>query len=73
MAKFNIAEAKANLSSLVRKAMAGEEVLIANDNKPVAKLVPIRPTGNRVPGSARGLIRMAPDFDAPLSDFRDYS
>jgi hypothetical protein len=24
------------------------------------------------PGSARGKIRMSPDFDAPIDDFKDY-
>ena len=39
--KFNIAEAKAHFSELVQKAMLGEEVIIAKDNKPVLKLVPL--------------------------------
>jgi prevent-host-death family protein len=46
MQQFNIAEAKAHLSELVQKAMMGEEIVIARDNKPLAMLVPIqRPTG----------------------------
>ena len=52
--------------------MLGEEVIIARNNKPVAKLVPFE-TGRRkrIPGSARGQIRMAPDFDATPHDFKD--
>jgi prevent-host-death family protein len=46
MQQFNIAEAKAHLSELVQKAMMGEEIVIARDNKPLAMLVPIqRATG----------------------------
>jgi predicted DNA-binding antitoxin AbrB/MazE fold protein len=30
------------------------------------------PRRQRIPGSAKGLIRMADDFDEPLEDFRDY-
>jgi len=72
--QFNVAEAKARFSELVKRAMAGEEVVIAKDNKPVLKLVPVRaPARRRVPGSAKGLIWVAPDFDAPLDDFADYS
>ena len=70
---FNIHEAKARLSELVQKAMLGEEVIIARDNKPVAKIVPYRPARRRKLGSAkRKILYIAPDFDAPLEDFKDY-
>jgi len=39
--EMNIAEAKAKLSSLVQKALDGEEVVIAKDGKPVVRLVPV--------------------------------
>jgi len=74
MSHYNIHEAKAQFSALVRKAMLGEEIIIARDNKPVAKLVPYTPVqGQRKPGSAKGLVWIAPDFDAPLEVFADYS
>lgn len=41
MPRFNIAEAKAHLSELIQKALNGEEVIIARDNKPLARLVPL--------------------------------
>ena len=72
MAQFNIADAKARLSELVDKALAGEEVIVARDNKPLLKLVPLAEGGRRRPGSGKGQIRMAKDFDAPLPDFDDY-
>jgi prevent-host-death family protein len=73
MTRVNIAQAKARFSELVRKALSGEEVVIARDNKPLLTLVPlVRPGQPRVPGSARGRVRMAPDFDAPVPDFEDY-
>ena len=72
MARFNIAEAKARLSELVEKALAGEEVIVSRDNKPLLKLVPLGAGGRpRTPGSARGQVWMAPDFDEPLTDFED--
>jgi prevent-host-death family protein len=70
--QYNVADAKARLSSLVREALAGYEVIIAKDNKPLVKLVPVSARGRRVPGSARGQVVMTPDFDAPLDDFADY-
>jgi prevent-host-death family protein len=71
---FNVAEAKARFSSLVRRAAAGEEIVIARDNKPVLKLVSLSTPGKpRKPGSARGKVRISRDFDRVLSDFDDYS
>ena len=74
MSKFNIAEAKSRFSELVRKAMLGEEVIIAKDNKPVLKLVPLdKPRQARKPGSGKGqVLYIAPDFDAIPEVFRDY-
>ena len=69
----NVAEAKARFSALVRHALAGDDVVIAKDNKPLLRLVPIEERkGPREPGSAKGQIRMAPDFDATPPDFDDY-
>jgi prevent-host-death family protein len=69
---YNIADAKARLSDLVRKALSGEEVVIAKDHKPLVKLVPVSGAHRRTPGSAKGQVTMSPDFDAPLDDFSDY-
>ncbi len=64
MSQHNIADAKAHLSELVDRALMGEEVVIARDNKPLLRLVPLRsPTGGRRPGSAAGQVWIAPDFD----------
>jgi prevent-host-death family protein len=74
VAKFSITDAKTRFSELIQKAIAGEEVIIAKDNKPVVKVVPIvTPGRKRVPGSAKGQIWMAADFDATPEDFKNYS
>ena len=70
--QYNIAHAKARLSDLVRKALSGEEVVIAKDHKPLVKLVPVAGSHRRTPGSAKGQVTMSPDFDAPIDDFSDY-
>ncbi len=74
MAQFNIAEAKTHLSELVQKAVLGEEIVIARDNKPQVRIVPIRPpAGKRAPGSGKGqILFIADDFDAIPNDFADY-
>ncbi len=71
--QFNVAEAKARFSELVRRALAGEEVVIARDNHPLLKLVRLgRGSTPRRPGSAKGQVRIAHDFDETPGDFRDY-
>jgi prevent-host-death family protein len=70
MAQFNLAEAKAHFSELVQKAMRGEEVIVAKENRPVVRIVPIKPA-RRKPGTGKG-IWISPDFDEPLDDFQEY-
>jgi prevent-host-death family protein len=70
MAQFNVASAKARFSELIQRAMLGEEVIVTKENKPVVKIVPLKPV-KRKPGTGKG-IWMAPDFDEPLDDFREY-
>jgi prevent-host-death family protein len=74
MSTFNISEAKARFSELVQKALHGEEVIIAKDNRPVVKLVPLtKPKRPRKPGSGkRDVVHIAKDFDATPSDFADH-
>ena len=65
----NVHEAKTHLSRLLEQARQGEEVIIAKAGKPVARLVAIKEERKRrVPGTARGQIRIAVDFDAPLPE-----
>jgi len=74
MKQVNIADAKAQLSDLVQRAVAGEEFIIARDNKPLVRLVSVS-SGTacvRAPGSAKGAVWIADDFDAPLPDFAAY-
>lgn len=65
----NTHEAKTNLSKLLARASRGEEIIIAKAGTPVARLMPIagKPK-QRVPGSAAGVVTIAPDFDVPLPE-----
>ena len=57
-------EAKTNLSRLVERVEAGEEVVIGRAGKPVARLVRYQPEQRRrVPGALKGRIHIADDFD----------
>jgi prevent-host-death family protein len=74
MPRYNIADFKAHLSDLVNRALAGEEVIVARDNRPLLKLVPIESApSKRMPGSARDRVRLADDFDALPDDFAEYT
>jgi prevent-host-death family protein len=69
MPTVNIHEAKTHFSKLVAKVEAGEEIIIARDGRPVARLTAIRPNaGKRIPGRDRGLFKVPEDFDAPLPE-----
>jgi len=62
--QINIHTAKTQLSKLIAE---GKEVIIARYGQPVAKLVPIkRVPKDRVPGTAKGKIKMSGSFFDPL-------
>jgi antitoxin (DNA-binding transcriptional repressor) of toxin-antitoxin stability system len=75
MTAISVCEAQAILSELIHQLAPGEEVLLTEDDRPVAKLVatvterPKPPKLGTQPGS---VLYMAPDFDAPLDDFKEY-
>jgi antitoxin (DNA-binding transcriptional repressor) of toxin-antitoxin stability system len=75
MTAIPLDQAQAKLPELVHGLAPGEQVVITENDLPVARLVnsaaPERP---RKLGTMRGTVAyMAPDFDAPLDDFREYS
>ena len=62
-----------NLAELVKLAANGEGILITKEHKPFVKLVPaMERKRQRQFGSAKGLIKIAEDFDEPLEDFKEY-
>jgi prevent-host-death family protein len=68
----NIYQAKSQLSALLEKAQAGEEVVIARAGKPVARLIPIvsaeSRSGVRYGGIKYKTLKLSGDFHAPLTD-----
>jgi prevent-host-death family protein len=73
MAQVGMHEAKTKLSQLVERAEAGEDVVIARNGKPVARLVPVsgKSALASVRGSWRGRVRIADDFDELPDDIAD--
>lgn len=63
MVTANIHEAKANLSALIKKALSGEEVILARAGEPLIRLTPItQDPSPRVGGFLKGKITY-PDWD----------
>lgn len=70
MATVTVHEAKTNLSKLIARALAGEEVVIANRMTPQVKLVPVagQPKIKRTPGALKGKISLDDGFWDPLPE-----
>ena len=69
MPKGNLYEAKTRLSTLVERAAAGEEIVIAKNGVARARLVAVAASADpRRPANALRISRIAEDFDAPDGD-----
>ena len=67
MKTVTIHQAKTNLSRLIEKACAGEEIVIARGSQPVARLVALADkNGRRQPGSLKGKLHVGAEFFEPL-------
>lgn len=74
MTTISIADAQANLPDLIHRMASGEELVITENNQPIARIVSTAAAAvPRQLGSMRGtVLYMSPDFDAPLDDFKEY-
>jgi len=69
MKAVNIHQAKTELSKLVERAEAGEEIIIARAGRPVAKLVALsKMRSPRRLGLLDGKFKIPDDFNAPLPE-----
>lgn len=69
--KITIHAAKTNLSKLIARAEAGEEITIYRGDKPAAKLVPANDASllpDREPGRLKGVMEWDDRFFDPLPD-----
>ena len=67
---YKLVDAKSHFSEIIQKVMLGATIVVTKENRPVVKIVPIKPA-TRTPGTGKG-IWMASDFDQPLADFAEY-
>ena len=71
MKTVNVHEAKTHLSRLLQQVEAGEEVVIARDGAPVARLVPVSASLGRRFGSDLGAYEVPTDFEVMTEAFID--
>lgn len=70
---IDLTQAPHQLAALVEEALRSGEVVVTRDGEAVAKIIPLEPRhAPRQPGSARGQIHMAEDFDATPEEFGEY-
>ena len=73
MNTVSVQEAKTRLAELIRRLTPGDEVVITENNQPVARLIPATAQPQRKLGTLKGTVTyMAADFDAPLDEFKEY-
>lgn len=68
MTVVTIHKAKTELSKLIKRVEAGEEIVIARGGKPIVKLVPARPAKSRGYGAWKGKFTLPDSFFAPLPE-----
>ena len=66
--RYDIREAKAHLSKLIEAPLAGGEVIIARDGRPLVKMMAIARERFKVGGLERRLMGDGPDFLEPMSE-----
>jgi prevent-host-death family protein len=73
MSTVTLEDAQAHLKELIERLQPGDEITITRDHKPVARLTAAAAAPPRQLGTLKGTVQhMAPDFDAPLEDFKEY-
>jgi antitoxin (DNA-binding transcriptional repressor) of toxin-antitoxin stability system len=72
-AVISVEEAQTRLPELIGKLAPGEEIIITQDQQPVARLVGVRPPERRprVPGNCKGLINLLVEDEEHLKDFEE--
>jgi prevent-host-death family protein len=68
MTRVTVHAAKTQLSKLIARAEAGEEIIIMRGSEPVARLVPMHPPARRVPGTLKGQVVVTDAFFEPLPE-----
>ncbi len=74
MTTIPIQEAQARLLDLIHQLSPGDEVVIIENNQPVARLIPQAPPARepRKPGNCKGMLTIVSDDEEHLENFKEY-
>jgi antitoxin (DNA-binding transcriptional repressor) of toxin-antitoxin stability system len=68
-----IDQASSQLRGLIQALAPGDEIVLTDNDKPVARIVPDGPTSSRQSGTCKGMIEILDDDDEViLEEFKDY-
>lgn len=70
MDQINFQDAKTQLSRLLKRVEAGEEIVLARNGRPIARLVPIEAAQPRRPGLLQGSVDDAFFEELPEEELR---
>ena len=69
MANISVYSARADITRLIERALAGEDIVITRRGKPAVRLVPVaQEPPRREPGALKGLFEVTDEFFEPLPD-----
>ncbi|MBI3947616.1 MAG: type II toxin-antitoxin system prevent-host-death family antitoxin [Armatimonadetes bacterium] len=68
MITVTVQDVQADFESVLNRVLRGEDVVISREGVLVARVTRVSAARQRVPGTAKGRVVLAPDFDAPLPD-----
>ena len=72
MLQVEITQTPSQVRHFIEKVLQGQDVIFMQQDKPLARLAAIKTPKQRPFGIAKGLIKMADDFDDPLPEFAEY-
>ncbi|WP_228041351.1 DUF2281 domain-containing protein [Planktothrix mougeotii] len=72
MMQIELKQIQENPAILEELTLENSSVIITQNNQPLYQLTKITQPKRRHRGSAKGLIKMSPDFDQPLPEFEEY-
>jgi antitoxin (DNA-binding transcriptional repressor) of toxin-antitoxin stability system len=65
-------QASAQLSGLVRALGPDDEIVLTDNDKPIARIVPSSARPKRVAGAWKGMLAVVKEDDEHLEDFKEY-
>ena len=69
---MRVQDAATHLPDLLRSLGDDDEIVLTDEGKPIARIIPARASGERHPGSCKGMLIIHQEDDEHLTDFKEY-